>query len=118
MLYVIAAIAMTAITVIGLLYLLSSRLRDIGWPQYLIWVLLTPVFLPKFIAIPLPALATQGITLFFMASPWSLRWSLARAPRPQPQVELRGLRPRRGRAEVSLAGSGWAIRHQCRAGLL
>jgi len=65
MLYVVAAIAMTAITVIGLLYMVSSRLRDIGWPQYLMWVLLAPVFLPKFIAIPLPALATQGIALFF-----------------------------------------------------
>lgn len=64
-LYLVAAIAMTAITVIGLLYMVSSRLRDIGWPQYLLWVLLTPVFLPELIAIPLPAPAIQGIAVFF-----------------------------------------------------
>jgi hypothetical protein len=40
-------------------------LRDIGWPQYLLWVLLAPVFLPKFIAIPLSAAAIQGINVFF-----------------------------------------------------
>ncbi|NYJ10063.1 uncharacterized membrane protein YhaH (DUF805 family) [Rhizobium leguminosarum] len=64
-LYVVAAIAMTAITIVGLLYIVSSRLRDIGWPQYLLWVLLAPVFLPRFLAIPLPALAIQGIAFFF-----------------------------------------------------
>lgn len=64
-LYMVAAIAMTAITIVGLLYIVSSRLRDIGWPQYLLWVPLAPVFLPRFLAIPLPALAIQGITLFF-----------------------------------------------------
>jgi hypothetical protein len=65
MLYPIAAIIMTGITVIGLLWMVSSRLRDIGWPQYLLWVLLAPVFLPKFIAIPLSAPAIQGINVFF-----------------------------------------------------
>ncbi|ANM09970.1 MULTISPECIES: hypothetical protein [unclassified Rhizobium] len=64
-LYMVAAIAMTAITIVGLLYIVSGRLRDIGWPQYLLWGLLAPVFLPKFLAIPLPALAIQGITFFF-----------------------------------------------------
>lgn len=65
MLFPIAAIIMTGITVIGLLWMVSSRLRDIGWPQYLLWVLLTPVFLPKFIAIPLAAPAILGINVFF-----------------------------------------------------
>ncbi len=65
MLYILAAIAMTAVTIIGLLYIVSSRLRDIGWPQYLLWAFLAPVFLPKFIAIPLPAVAIQGIAAFF-----------------------------------------------------
>ncbi len=65
MLYMFSAIAMTAITIIGLLYMVSSRLRDIGWPQYLLWALLAPVFLPKFLAIPLPAMAIQGIGVFF-----------------------------------------------------
>jgi len=64
-LYMVAAIAMTAITVVGLLYMVSSRLRDIGWPQYLLWLLLAPVFLPRFFVIPLPVLAIQGITFFF-----------------------------------------------------
>lgn len=65
MLYVIAAIAMTSITVVGLLWMVSSRLRDIGWPQLLLWALLAPVFLPKFVGLPLPALAVQAITIFF-----------------------------------------------------
>jgi len=65
MLYIVAAIAMTAVTIIGLLYMVSSRLRDIGWPQYLLWAFLAPVFLPKFIAVPLPAVAIQGIAVFF-----------------------------------------------------
>ncbi|MBX4917902.1 hypothetical protein [Rhizobium bangladeshense] len=64
-LYMVAGIAMTAITIVGLLYMVSSRLRDIGWPQYLLWLLLAPVFLPRFYAIPLPTLAIQGITFFF-----------------------------------------------------
>ncbi|TLX00206.1 hypothetical protein [Rhizobium sp. MHM7A] len=64
-LYMVAGIAMTAITIVGLLYMVSSRLRDIGWPQYLLWLLLAPVFLPRFFAIPLPTLAIQGITFFF-----------------------------------------------------
>ncbi|WP_156667114.1 hypothetical protein [Rhizobium bangladeshense] len=64
-LYMVAGIAMTAITIVGLLYMVSSRLRDIGWPQYLLWLLLAPVFSPRFFAIPLPTLAIQGITFFF-----------------------------------------------------
>jgi hypothetical protein len=64
-LYMLSAIAMTAITIVGLLYMVSSRLRDIGWPQYLLWALLAPVFLPKFLAIPLPAMAIQAIGVFF-----------------------------------------------------
>lgn len=64
-LYMVAAIAMTAITIVGLLYMVSSWLRDIGWSQYLLWLLLAPVFLPRFFAIPLPTLAIQGITCFF-----------------------------------------------------
>ncbi|MDR9818916.1 hypothetical protein RJJ63_06325 [Rhizobium hidalgonense] len=62
---IVAAITMTAITIVGLLYMVSSGLRDIGWPQYLLWMLLAPVFVPRFIAIPLPLLAIQGIIFFF-----------------------------------------------------
>ncbi|WP_208250602.1 hypothetical protein [Rhizobium sp. T1473] len=68
----------------------SSRHR---MAAILMWVLLAPVFLPTFIAIPLPALATQGIALFSMASPLSLRWFPARASRRQANLKLRGLRP-------------------------
>lgn len=66
-LYMLAMIAMTAITVVGLLYMVSSRIRDIGWPQYVMWVPVAPVFIPKFISIPLPPFAIQGIGVFFYA---------------------------------------------------
>ncbi|MDB5526836.1 MAG: hypothetical protein JWM58_4599 [Rhizobium sp.] len=65
MLYPIAVIFMTGITVVGLLWMVSSRPRDIGWPQVVLWILLTPVFLPKFVHVPLPDLAIHGISLFF-----------------------------------------------------
>jgi uncharacterized membrane protein YhaH (DUF805 family) len=65
MLYPLAVILMTAITVLGFLWMVSSRLRDIGWPQAVLWVMVTPIFLPKFVRIPLPALAVQGISLLF-----------------------------------------------------
>jgi uncharacterized membrane protein YhaH (DUF805 family) len=65
--YPIAVLAMTAITIIALLWMVSSRLRDIGWPQYYLWILLAPVFLPKFLEIPLTALAAQGLNLLFHA---------------------------------------------------
>lgn len=64
-LHIANAIAMTAITVIGLLWMVSSRLRDIGASQSLLWVLLAPVFIPKFVAIPLSTLAVEAITVFF-----------------------------------------------------
>jgi uncharacterized membrane protein YhaH (DUF805 family) len=64
-LFPVAVIAMTGITIVGLLWMVSSRLRDIGWPQYVLWVLLTPVFLPKFVGFSLSAEAAHGISLFF-----------------------------------------------------
>jgi uncharacterized membrane protein YhaH (DUF805 family) len=64
-LYIAAVIAMTAITVVGLLYALSSRLRDIGWPQAVLWLMLAPVFLPKFLVVPLPMPVVYGVTVFF-----------------------------------------------------
>ena len=43
--YPIAVVIMTAVTIIALLWMVSSRLRDIGWPQYYLWILIAPVFL-------------------------------------------------------------------------
>ena len=65
--YPVAVFAMTAITVIALLWMVSSRLRDIGWPQYYLWILIGPVFLPRFLEIPLAPLAAQGLNLLFHA---------------------------------------------------
>lgn len=65
--YPIAVMAMTAITIIGLLWMVSSRLRDIGWPQYYLWILIAPVFLPRFLELPLAPLAAQGLNLLFHA---------------------------------------------------
>lgn len=97
-LYPIAAIAMTGITIVGLLWMVSSRLRDIGWPQLLLWVLLAPVFLPKFVAIPLPLLAVQGINVFFYGVLFILAFIpgqdgrpifQSRQPAPQPALAKR-----------------------------
>ena len=65
--YPIAVFIMTALTVIALLWMVSSRLRDIGWPQYYLWILSAPVFLPRFLEIPLAPLAAQGLNLLFHA---------------------------------------------------
>lgn len=64
-LFFAAIIAMTGVTIVGLLWMVSSRLRDIGAPQYWLWVLLTPVFLPKFVHLPLPDLAFQIVGVLF-----------------------------------------------------
>lgn len=61
----IAVLIMTGVTVIALLFMLSARLRDIGWPQYYIWLILAPVFLPKFVNLSLPLVAVQGLGLLF-----------------------------------------------------
>ena len=64
----VAVLVMTGITIIALLFMLSARLRDIGWPQYYLWLILTPVFLPKFVNLPLPPMAVQGLGLLFYAA--------------------------------------------------
>jgi hypothetical protein len=87
MLHPFAVIAMTAITVIGLLWMVSSRLRDIGWPQAVLWILLAPVFLPKFVHVPLPALAVEGISLFFYAGICLLAFIPSEGSRTTPRRE-------------------------------
>jgi hypothetical protein len=92
MLYIFAAIAMTAITVVGLLYMVSSRIRDIGWPQYVMWLPLAPVFIPKFISIPLPPFAIQGIGVFFYAVLLTLAFVPGSGSRPSDRYPM-GARP-------------------------
>ncbi|CAN7671158.1 hypothetical protein [Rhizobium sp. LjRoot254] len=65
-LYPAAVIAMTAITIITLLWMVSARLRDIGWPQFWLFAI-APVFLPRFIALPLPADVVQVLGWVFYA---------------------------------------------------
>lgn len=65
--YPVAVLVMTVVTIVALLWMVSSRLRDIGWPQYYLWILLAPVFLPKFLEIPVAPLAAQGLNLLFHA---------------------------------------------------
>lgn len=55
-LFPVAVFAMTGITIVCLLWMVSARLRDIGWPQFYLWILLAPVFLPKFLGLSLPVL--------------------------------------------------------------
>lgn len=62
------ALVLTALTIIGLLWMLSGRLRDIGWPSTLMYCILAPVFLPKLLGITMPPLAeTIAIGLFYGA---------------------------------------------------
>jgi uncharacterized membrane protein YhaH (DUF805 family) len=61
----IAVLVMTAATIVALLWMVSSRLRDIGWPQYLLWLLIAPIFVPKFLALPLSPVAAQLVGLVF-----------------------------------------------------
>lgn len=63
--FMVAVFAMTAITIIGMLFVLSSRIRDIGWPQYTLWIMIAPIFLPKLLQLPLPSLAIQGLAALF-----------------------------------------------------
>lgn len=65
--YPAAVLLMTAVTIIGLLWMVSSRLRDIGWPQYYLWILIAPVFLPRLIEMPLTPIAAQALNLAFHA---------------------------------------------------
>lgn len=66
-LYPMAVIAMTGITIITMLWMVSARLRDIGWPQFWLFVIIAPVFLPRFIALPLPAEIVQVLGWVFYA---------------------------------------------------
>lgn len=88
-LYPIAVIVMTGITVVGLLWMVSSRLRDIGWPQALLWVLLAPVFVPKFVHVPLPEMAVHAISLFFYTAIFALAFIPGESTRSAPpRLEL------------------------------
>jgi len=65
--YPAAVIAMTAITIITMLWMVSARLRDIGWPQFWLFAIVAPVFLPRFIALPLPIEVVQVLGWVFYA---------------------------------------------------
>lgn len=84
--YPVAVMVMTAITIIALLWMVSSRLRDIGWPQYYLWILIAPVFLPRFLEIPLAPLAAQGLNLVFHAGVVSLALIPSEGDRPEPPI--------------------------------
>ncbi|UVC08057.1 hypothetical protein IHQ71_23300 [Rhizobium sp. TH2] len=64
-LYPMAVIAMTAITIITLLWMVSARLRDIGWPQFWLFAIIAPVFVPRLMALPLPAEIAQVLGWLF-----------------------------------------------------
>lgn len=66
-LYPAAVIAMTAITIITMLWMVSARLRDIGRPQFWLFAIVAPVFLPRFIALPLPGEFAQALDWVFYA---------------------------------------------------
>jgi hypothetical protein len=62
------ALALTALTIVGLLWMLSGRLRDIGWPPALMYCVLAPVFLPKLLGVTMPPPAeTIAMWLFYAA---------------------------------------------------
>ena len=106
MLFPIMVFAMTAATIVTLLWMVSSRLRDIGWPQSMLWILIAPVFLPKFLQIPLSPLAAQGVGLLFYAGIALLVFvpgaGDGRPPPPMPvqPVAIRRARGRFGRLGV------------------
>ena len=82
MAFPVAVLVMTGITIIGLLWMVSSRLRDIGWPQFYLWILLAPIFVPKFLGLPMPALLLQGISLLFYAAVFGLALIPGEGSRP------------------------------------
>jgi hypothetical protein len=90
--YPMAVLAMTAIVIVTLLWMVSSRLRDIGWPQYYLWILLAPVFLPRFLAIPLAPMAAQGLNLLFHAGVVFLALIPSEGDRPEPPAAPVALR--------------------------
>ena len=92
----VAVLVMTGITIIALLFMLSARLRDIGWPQYYLWLILAPVFLPKFVNLSLPSMAVQGLGLLFYAAVGLLAFIPSAGGRqpPEPAVAVAGPAPR------------------------
>ena len=88
MLYPLVVLAMTAVTIISLLWSVSGRLRDIGWPQFLLWLLIAPVFLPKLVALPLPSGAAQGLGLVFYIGVGFLAFIPSKGGRPPPMPPM------------------------------
>lgn len=80
----IAVLIMTAATIVALLWMVSSRLRDIGWPQYLLWLLIAPIFVPKFLALPLSPIAAQLVGLVFYIGVAFIALIPGEGQRPQP----------------------------------
>jgi uncharacterized membrane protein YhaH (DUF805 family) len=59
------AVLMTLATFGLLVWIISGRLRDIGLPQYSVWIALSPFLLTKFFSFP--ELAIQAMTIGFFA---------------------------------------------------
>jgi hypothetical protein len=91
--YPVAVFIMTAATIIGLLWMVSSRLRDIGWPQYYLWILIAPVFLPRLIEMPLAPIAAQALNLAFHAGVVFLALIPGEGDRPAPPIVPLTARP-------------------------
>lgn len=51
--YPLVQLLMGAISIFGVLYLVSGRVRDIGWPQFAVWLVLAPLLLPRFVPLPM-----------------------------------------------------------------
>lgn len=64
----LTALALTGLTMFALLWMLSGRLRDIGWTPSLMYCLLAPVFLPKLLGIAMPPLAETIVIGFFYSA--------------------------------------------------
>ncbi len=75
-LHFISVIAMTAVTVIGLLYMVSSRIRHIGWPQYVMLVPLAPSSSRNSWRSRFPTLRSKGSR--YSSTPCSWFWRLFR----------------------------------------
>ncbi|MGR6465599.1 hypothetical protein [Rhizobium sp. PAMB 3182] len=66
--YFWAVIAMTGVTVVGLLYMVTGRVRDIGWTQIVSVFVLALFFAPRHFAPVLPTLVLQATSVAFYLS--------------------------------------------------
>ena len=89
MLEPVALLIMGGITIVGMLWMVSGRLRDIGWPQPLLWALLAPVFVPRFLHLPLSPLVAEGVAMFFYTALFALALIPGEGSRRPPPPVLR-----------------------------